>query len=106
MPDIFNAYRLKLGALRGPEFEGFVRTSDDHKVFIWRGGEVYSVESPEYKTYVRDAEVSMEFNGHRIHNWANGQRRWVLPDGRYFHMWSPDQPAGYFDAQGRPLSAP
>ena len=106
VPDITRAFRVQAGSLRSPDFEGFVRTRDDRRVFFWRGGEVYRVDSPNYQVFVRDAEVSMEFAGHRVINWANGQRRWVWPDGRYFHMWDAKTPAGFFDQRDRPISAP
>jgi hypothetical protein len=103
VPDFFQAYRLKLGAFRGSAYEGLLRTGDGRRIYMWRGAVIYSVETRRTKAFVRDEEVSLQINGHVLLNWANGQRRWVFPDGRYFHMWSADQPAGYFDKNGRPI---
>lgn len=103
VPDFFQAYRLNLGAFRGSAYEGLLRTSDGRKVYLWRGAVPYSVETRRTKAFVRDEEVSLHVGGHVLINWANGQRRWVFPDGRYFHMWSADQAAGYFDKNGRPI---
>lgn len=103
VPDFFQAYRLNLGAFRGSTFEGALRTRDGRKIYLWRGAVPYSVETRRTKVYIRDEEVSLHVDGHTLINWANGQRRWVFPDGRYFHMWSADQAAGYFDKNGRAI---
>ncbi len=80
-----------------------MRTGEGHGVFVWKDKSIYMVYGKDFKVYVRPEETSMHRGGYVIINWASGQRRFTMPDGTYFHMWSVDKPAGYFSKSGQPL---
>lgn len=105
VPDIFNAYRLELGELGSSNFKGYLRTADGWRVYLFPGEPLYGLDRGGVKVFIRDAEVSLEYDGHRLINWANGQRRHVFPDGRYYHVF-PNGPGEFYDRNERRLQEP
>ncbi|MBL8018868.1 MAG: hypothetical protein JNM27_04305 [Leptospirales bacterium] len=100
IPDIWNTCRMDTAKLTG--FTGSLRGPGGERVMVWSVGD-QTVETGRIKfTYWKSDAAEASFDGHKIMQWKNGERRWTLPNNSLAVIRSNGK-IEYFDTEGKSI---